>query len=202
MLQSNGIIWVEGPSDRIYIRRWLHVITQGKLTEGAHFTFMFYGGKVLNHFDASPPEELPEKLQMLSINRNIAVIMDSDRAPYSTTTKTGKKRKPRLNLNKSKRLIIEEIERCDGFSWVTSGKEIENYVSNEVWETVCGGRVRIPHEYIDIPNLPQVRKVSSTKVELAHLVEPHINLDNIRGTLDLEAKVNELAKRIGRWNSI
>ena len=34
ILQSNGIIWVEGPSDRIYIKRWLEIFTPNKYEEG------------------------------------------------------------------------------------------------------------------------------------------------------------------------
>lgn len=126
ILQANGIIWVEGPSDRIYIKKWIDVMAEGRLREGAHYTFMFYGGKVLSHFDALPPEELPKKIAMLAVNRNIAVVMDSDRRPQPWRTKTGKQRKPQKQLNATKREIIRQVEKHGGYAWVTAGKEIEN----------------------------------------------------------------------------
>jgi len=49
ILQSNGIIWVEGPSDRIYIRKWIELSSDGELREDIHFSIMFYGGKLLSH---------------------------------------------------------------------------------------------------------------------------------------------------------
>ena len=40
LLQSNCIIWVEGPSDRIYLNHWIHAI-DSSLLEGIHYSIMF-----------------------------------------------------------------------------------------------------------------------------------------------------------------
>lgn len=53
LLQSNGIIWVEGPSDRIYINKWIELITDGALVENKHYQIMFYGGKLLSHLSGN-----------------------------------------------------------------------------------------------------------------------------------------------------
>lgn len=37
LLQSNGIVWVEGPSDRVYINRWIDLWSNGELSEGVHY---------------------------------------------------------------------------------------------------------------------------------------------------------------------
>ncbi len=50
LFQSNGIIWVEGPSDRVYINRWLKVFCDSEYIEGSHYQFLYYGGKTLSHF--------------------------------------------------------------------------------------------------------------------------------------------------------
>ncbi|MFM2450909.1 MAG: hypothetical protein RIS44_3359, partial [Pseudomonadota bacterium] len=48
LLQANCVIWVEGPSDRIYVAYWLkHVAPE--LIEGIHFSIMFYGGRLASH---------------------------------------------------------------------------------------------------------------------------------------------------------
>lgn len=44
ILQSNGIVWVEGPSDRIYVKRWLELFTPNEYEEGKHYQFLYYGG--------------------------------------------------------------------------------------------------------------------------------------------------------------
>lgn len=202
ILQANGIIWVEGPSDRVYINKWIEVVSEGNLREGTHYTFMFYGGKVLSHFDALPPEELPKKIAMLAVNRNIAVVLDSDRRPDTWRTKTGKKRQPQKRLNKTKKEIIRQVEKHGGYAWVTAGKEIENYVPNKIWDRVAGATLTIPDEYEDVPAVSQLSKLTSSKVDLAHRVEGLIDSDAIAGHLDLESCLNNLCEHIRRWNGL
>ncbi len=48
LLQANCIIWVEGPSDRIYLKWWLKSM-DANLVEGIHYSIMFYGGRLLAH---------------------------------------------------------------------------------------------------------------------------------------------------------
>ena len=47
LLQSNVVIWVEGPSDRTYLNRWIRLVTDGELREGLHYQCVFYGGSLL-----------------------------------------------------------------------------------------------------------------------------------------------------------
>ena len=79
LLQANGIIWVEGPSDRLYLNRWIETWSDGELREGAHYQCVFYGGRLLAHLEASDPdEELADAVQILRVNRNAAILIDSD----------------------------------------------------------------------------------------------------------------------------
>lgn len=197
ILQSNGVIWVEGPSDRTYIRKWIELASQGELREGAHYTFLYYGGKVLSHFEAIAPEDVGEKIQMLLINRNAALVMDSDRRPKAG----GGKGKPRMRLNDTKRRLIEEVNAIGGFSWVTAGKEIENYVPNYIWEKVAECDLSITGEYADIPSLPNLKKAARTKVELAHLVEEYLE-EGCLNHLDLVEQIGRLCAHIRRWNKL
>ncbi len=202
ILQANGILWVEGPSDRIYIKKWIDVFSEGHLREGVHYTFMFYGGKVLNHFDALPPKERPKKIAMLAVNRNIAVVMDSDRRPKTWRTSTGKPRRPQMRLNDTKRQIIEQVKGHGGYAWVTAGKEIENYIPNEIWEKVAGKPLRITDEYEDIPKIPELSRLATTKVDLAHKAEEFVDAGAITGHLDLDHCLTDLCEHIKRWNSL
>ncbi|GAA6200232.1 hypothetical protein NBRC116599_14570 [Aquicoccus sp. SU-CL01552] len=202
ILQANGIIWIEGPSDRIYIKKWIEIVSHGELREGVHYTFMFYGGKVLKHFDALPPEELPKKVAMLAVNRNMAVVIDSDRRPKASRTKTGRQRRPNMRLNATKKEIIRQVKDQGGFAWVTAGKEIENYIPNRIWSQVAGKALKIEDEYTDIPKIPALSELALTKVDLAHKAERLIGLDAISGHLDLECAINELCRHVRTWNGL
>src|SRR5262249_14330420 len=75
ILQANGIVWVEGPSDRLYFNRWVEVVSHGELTEGVHYQCVFYGGKVLAHLSGAEPDINPtEALKILRVNRNAILI--------------------------------------------------------------------------------------------------------------------------------
>ena len=118
ILQANCIIWVEGPSDRIYINHWLSAL-DSELVEGLHYSIMFYGGRLLSHLTASDPA-VDEFISLRRLNRNIAIIIDSD------------KRKSHGRINATKKRIKEEFDSGPGFCWVTTGREIENYVHPNV----------------------------------------------------------------------
>jgi len=122
LLQANAIIWVEGPSDRIYIRHWISEIAP-ELREGIDYSIMFYGGRLLNHLSAKEPGTIQSNIDALiavrNLNRNLAVVMDSD------------KDKSNARLNETKRRIRDELEQHGGIAWVTAGREIENYISTE-----------------------------------------------------------------------
>lgn len=197
ILQANGVIWVEGPSDRVYIRKWIDLASKGLLREDTHYTFLYYGGKVLSHFEALPPDEMGDRIKMLLINRNVAVVMDSDRRPNP-----GKNRKPRSQLNATKRRLIEEVENRGGFSWVTCGKEIENYVPKAGWNLLSGSDLKIDDEYTDIPAMADLIAITKTKVDLAHAIEPYITLEQIEAHLDLGEKMDDFCAHIRIWNGL
>lgn len=77
--QCNGVIWVEGPSDRLYIRHWLTLWMRAhglpEFDEHTDYSFMYYGGAVLSHFSLQEEDEL---VTMLRLNRNAFVVMDRD----------------------------------------------------------------------------------------------------------------------------
>ncbi len=117
LLQTNCILWVEGPSDRLYLRHWLQAYAP-HLIEGVHYSIMFYGGRLLNHLSADD-EEVSDFISLRQINRNLAILIDSDRP------KKGAK------MNATKIRVSREFDKGDGFAWITAGREIENYITPE-----------------------------------------------------------------------
>lgn len=126
LLQTNCVIWVEGPSDRTYIAHWLSLMNP-KLQEGIHYSIMFYGGRLLNHLSADDPE-ITEFIKLRRLNRHLAVVMDSDRAS----------RYKRIGSTKAR--IQKEIEEWPehGIAWVTEGRYIESYVPRDALTKLLG----------------------------------------------------------------
>lgn len=116
LLQTNSIIWVEGPSDRIYLNWWLSKKAP-ELLEGVHFSIMFYGGQLSHHITGGDETELLDDFISLSrMNRNSAILMDSDKSTARALLKANTQR-----LRKS----FEEQQRL---CWITQGREVENYL--------------------------------------------------------------------------
>ena len=130
ILQTNCAIWVEGPSDAIYLRYWIREV-DNTLIEGRDFSFLYYGGRVLSHFslddedndgDGKSGEAL---IRCLQINRRSFLMMDSDKDDEHDT------------LNKTKNRVIAEASGSNKDVWVTDGREIENYLpANTVEEFI------------------------------------------------------------------
>lgn len=116
IVQSNCVIWVEGPSDRIYLNFWLYSV-EPKLVEGIHYSIMFYGGRLASHLTLNDPNEAADDLVSLTkLNRNSAIVMDSDRSA------------PQSKLNSTKTRLAGEYSEFGGLAWITKGREIENYL--------------------------------------------------------------------------
>ena len=62
LLQANGILWLEGPSDRTYLNRFIDLYSNGELIEGRDYQCAFYGGSVLSRCQLSPPETERDEL--------------------------------------------------------------------------------------------------------------------------------------------
>ena len=116
LVQANCVIWVEGPSDRIYLNHWIKAI-DSSLVEGTHYSIMFYGGRLLSHL--SSEDEVEEFISLRRLNRRMVVVMDSDKASS------------RKRIGSTKRRICDELAQDDGFAWLTKGREIENYLPEE-----------------------------------------------------------------------
>jgi predicted ATPase len=191
ILQANGVIWVEGPSDRLYVRRWLDIAGEGSLREGVHYSIMFYGGKLLSHLSALPPAEAQQAISLLRLNRNLVTIIDSDRR----WIKGGRFR---ADINDTKRRIIKESESTGGYVWVTAGKEIENYISERLIGLLTGGRVSKVDKFDAVPD--RLQKLIPDKISLAHEVAEQTTAADLH-VLDLQDRINDLVGRVRAWNS-
>ncbi len=119
LLQANAVIWVEGPSDRIYLREWMRALAPD-MVEGVHYSLMFYGGSLLAHLSLEREEEISEFVSLLRIAQNSAIVFDSDRASAEEDLK-----------KEWKKRVQEECKESAVYCWITDGREIENYLPEE-----------------------------------------------------------------------
>lgn len=189
LFQSNGIIWVEGPSDRIYINKWLQVFCDSEFIEGADYQFLYYGGKNLAHYFA---DEVSQKdlINILTTNQNAAIVIDSDR----------KSSKSRINATKTR--IREEFSKINSFCWITKGKEIENYLPAACINARYNVKLEDIEQYQLFPTyIASVDKnFPNHKVAFAKSVSEYITKDNSREILDLEKQIMKLYESIKKWN--
>ncbi len=186
LLQANGIIWVEGPSDRVYIKKWLEVFGGNDIQEGKDYQFAYYGGRLLSHYSAE--EDAKELINILLINRNSAIIIDSDKRNRATP------------INETKKRIVKEFEGKHLFSWITKGKEIENYVSfiainaalKQELQRQCGQYELFP-DYIE----GIYKNFKNKKVEFASKVKDSIDSAVV---LDLDVQIKKLYETVKLWN--
>lgn len=188
LLQSNGIIWVEGPSDRIYIKKWLEVFCNNQYQEGKHFQFLYYGGKLLSQYSA---QEATELINIITTNRNAAIVMDSDKKYQGD------------RLRETKVRIRGEFEKLGMFWWVTKGKEIENYISKEALESMLKTKIEKQCEkYESFPAYiaPLYGNFTGKKVPFANEIKEYITQNNSFYILDLKSQIIKLYKEIEQWN--
>lgn len=197
LLQANCIIWVEGPSDRIYLNHWLQFI-EPDLIEGVHYSIMFYGGRLLSHLSGSDEfdeDEITEFISLRKLNRYSAIMIDSDKSSSTSP------------INSTKTRIRDEFNNNNcGFAWMTKGREVENYIDPDILETAVKTVHLSAVSLVDkdfysntlhyINNKEKIIK-STNKVKVAREVTKYpANLD----ILDLKLQMNKTINFIKKAN--
>ncbi len=179
LVQSNCIIWVEGPSDRLYLLHWLRA-ADADLEEGSDFSIMFYGGRLLSHVTAMDPE-VATFVSLRRLNRNVAIVIDSDRSSKGA------------GLNATKERIVREINASGGLVWITEGREIENYLTPAIVEKALEEIGSSPEAAWSGGKYARALPAdgSVNKVEVARAAT---NVPADLSVLDLDSRVRELVK--------
>lgn len=157
MLQSNLIIWVEGPSDRIYIKKWLKDKTG--FLEGKHYSFLMYGGANLANYDLLDSDEY---INILKTSRYSYIVCDSDKSNVGDSLK---ERVQRVQTRIEQPPLGSEQKDMSEFVIleVTNGREIENYVPTELFEQVLFDEIFL-RKYIMDNKIRKNLKVSDRSV--------------------------------------
>jgi putative ATP-dependent endonuclease of the OLD family len=199
LLQSNSVVWVEGPSDRIYFNRWIQLWSNGMLREGIHYQCMFYGGSLLSRLSmADPTQSTDEVITLLGLNKNAIVLMDSDKENKDSEPSGTKSR------------ITKELTEMSGYAWITAGREIENYLPTKVIEEYLGKQAaNVLNMYDDIAIFldrhveeGKGRWFERNKPMFATEICPLLTKDRLIGQMDLDYRMLQVCAKIKEWNKI
>ncbi len=124
---SNCTIWVEGITDRLYLKKYLEVYQNylfeqkeinAKFKEDFNFSFIEYGGSNIVHWSFT--NELGwDKIQTSRLSSKIFVIADKDSSEENPTSE------------KATRLLQLKDKLGDRFK-IVDGREIENTISEKI----------------------------------------------------------------------
>lgn len=138
LLQSNMVIWVEGPSDAIYLKKWISDVSNNELVDGDHYSFIFYGGSNLKSHTLLDEGE-SDSIDMMCTSRYVAIFCDTDYTSEVVAT-SSENLKPRVAsiISRLKTIAAENASRNGDISnfvkiWLTEGRETENFVPKRIF---------------------------------------------------------------------
>ncbi len=189
LLQTNCTIWVEGPADRLYVRKWLQTI-EPELQEGSDYSFVFYCGSILSHFDLGPVDEtIDDLISMMCVSRFSAVIMDRDIADSESDDQ----------LNETKRRVLKKLSKDapQRFAATTQGREVENDVPISVMSATVVEWLGLQPAQVEELQLPG-------KMNYWDEIIAHVGLDGDdarRAVAKLKQKVTLARRVVAKWNT-
>lgn len=196
LLQSNCIIWVEGPSDETYIERWINLLAPD-LINGQDYVFLYYCQ--YSNIGIEEPGQSPNLINIIEINHNAIYIADSD------------KKNPEDTIDQVKETLKNKCEEHGGFGWITDGREIENYIPFEVLSSFLnevrnceiidsmGAFEKINDYFNKQTNTCTVKPLNyeHCKKEYSKKISEHFSIKNIQG--DLKSQMDKLIEKIRKW---
>ncbi len=199
LLQANSIIWVEGPSDRVYINCWIQLYSGGLMREGRDYQCAYYGGSLLAQIQFRPLEKETPLANLFRINPNIVVICDGDREAADTHLKS-----------RVGRIYAEVGDIPSAHIWITEAREIENYIPGSVLG-IAQGLQSIPDPGQYEPFFPrrgsssyledQLNRKHIDKMELAMACTPHMTKENMADRFEWDDQIRTITERISSWNT-
>lgn len=200
LLQANGILWVEGPSDRVYLNHWIQLCSNGAFREGRDYQCAFYGGALLAGIELQPPEGETGLVNLLRVNPNIVVVCDGDRDAEDSPIKS-----------RVERICAEVEDIPGGHIWITKAREIENYIPGSVlahasdesslpdpgqYESFFPRKASPGQSYLEA----SMDRKHYDKMELAIQSAPHMTREIMANRFDWEEQMEQLVARIKCWN--
>ena len=197
LIQANSIIWVEGPSDRIYLNHWIKQKDES-LTEGLHYSIMIYGGRLLRRLTASD-KAVEDFIKLHRLNQNMFIMSDSDKPSSKSTI-----------INTKVRIREEFSAGRESCCWITKGREIESYLPPEDVRAAllelygeCNPSLGVYDNRLkDIKPVKARRSDKPKNAEKIDVANHIVTKVTDFGILDLEQQVNNLVSFIKKANGL
>jgi predicted ATPase len=193
LLQANCVIWVEGPSDRLFLRQWLcdyaKANSQKPLVEGADYSFAFFGGATLAHFDfALDDDNIDELIAMISISRFSVVMMDRDLPPTDDDSK----------LDAKKVRIVGSAQADSGhrMAIISTGRDVENDIDEGVFRLALAEVIGLDVAELDHFRLTGQKKFVEEVTEFVKHRRPK-RVSGLDKRITLAKKIIEKAEKSG-----
>jgi predicted ATP-dependent endonuclease of OLD family len=106
-LLQNYVLWVEGPSDKIYMEHWINIMSSGEIVRGKHYEIMMYHGSFQQHIEVD---------LFAGLSMNFGVYIDSDKNSEDSV------------IDDEKLRIAKILEGRNKYYWISNKRAIENYV--------------------------------------------------------------------------
>ncbi|OXA88703.1 AAA family ATPase [Flavobacterium hercynium] len=154
VFMANCSIWVEGISDRNYIKAFLKSYTEYifkndkkeylNIKEDIDFAFFEYAGSNIDHYifdekaEKEHEEDILKDIKALALSNRIFLLADSDASNKKT--------------KKGKKLIALEKSKTENFipKVIWNIREIENLITNDMWKVIlkdlCNKTLAKSHE--------------------------------------------------------
>lgn len=195
LLQTNGVIWVEGPSDVIYIKKWLEMYAyenhKSSLQQGRDYEFQMFGGTLLDSLclihEGEVAEESYKKLvSMFSFSRNAFVVIDSDAIKKSDGAIVDKS-----NFFKAKKYIKKQFELLK-----------ESREGLGLWYEEGNTKIRTMESYLDNTSRAFIKPSWTKKIAAQKVTENWTEdkkLSDFKG--DLNGEIEKLYDVIAIWKN-
>lgn len=190
LLQTNVVVWVEGPTDAILFEKWIEVHSRGEIRRGVDYQCVIYGGSNGKHvtFDHEDADRL---IEALKVCRHGVFIVDSNRSDAQ-----GK-------IDAEAQRVVDSLKISHGIGWITQGREIENYLPLDVMANAAGVDGLDCDGFSDIYEAIRFRK--GTKGELKKVPFVMKMLSELHPSnmysLDLRERLNEISDYIRSCNA-
>jgi len=183
VFMANCSLWVEGISDRMYIKSFLKSycdhINVCYPKEDIDFAFFEYAGSNLDHYffdddiEENEEDEIISNIRAMSLSNKIFLLADNDNVLE--------------NSSKAKRFEKLQSSASDNFSpkIIESHREIENLLTNEVWEilliNLCNKKIMTKNEVL----IKNKIKEALTQIDSQDYKQKYIGefLNSIRNSL-------------------
>jgi putative ATP-dependent endonuclease of OLD family len=199
LLQANGIIWVEGPSDVIYIDKWLEMYCrenrEKQFRRGIDYEFQMFGGTLLDslcfikHGLASEDEERKKLVEMFSFSRNAFVVIDSDAVKIAIEGRD--KTVDKSKFKSAKKFIKSQFEELNAKG-----------LNLGLWYKAGNTQIRTLEDYLDADTVAALKSRKLTKKIYAQTATDSWSdskrLDEFPHGLKKEIKT--LYELIKKWN--